>query len=201
MTELEGVHLHFIHQRAKPAKDAIPLLLIHGWPGSFYEFSEVIKPLTETGEQRFHCVVPSLPGFCFSSRPPRRGWTVKDSARVLDRLMRTLGYEEYMVQAGGWGAMVARELGAQYSERCRLMHFNWCLGKMPDGVQLTEREAWTVEKNEKWRADHVGSAGLMRTRPQSVGWMLEDHPVGLMTLIGEKVSDRSTSTGYSRLMG
>ncbi|KAM3422195.1 hypothetical protein BST61_g2562 [Cercospora zeina] len=181
-TEIEEITLHFVHQQAKET-NANPILLIHGWPGSFYEFSEVIKPLTQ-GEQgqTFHCVVPSLPGFCFSSAPPRKGWTVKDTARVLDQLMLRLGYTEYAVQAGDWGAMVARELGATFAQRCK---------------DVTEREAWCEERKGKWRTEHVGYAVLMRTRPQSLSWMLEDNPIGLMTFIGEKYEEASNPTIHS----
>ena len=196
MTELEGVNLHFVHQKS-PVQDAIPILLIHGWPGSFYEFSEVIKPLTQAGsDSSFHCVVPSLPGFCWSSAPPRKGWTVKDTARIFDALMQRLGYDKYCVQAGDWGAMVAREIGAQYETRCRVMHLNWCPGALPEGTAPTEREAKCAAKGQNWRTNHVGYAVLMRTRPQSVGWMLEDNPVGLMTFIGEKVSRRFDGKTY-----
>ncbi|KAF2214260.1 hypothetical protein CERZMDRAFT_37823 [Cercospora zeae-maydis SCOH1-5] len=191
--DIEQINLHFVHQKAHHAPgNAKAILLIHGWPGSFYEFSDVIKPLTEGEGQKFHCVVPSLPGFCFSSAPPRKGWTVKDTARVLDELMQRLGYTEYAVQAGDWGAMVARELGATFAGRCKVMHLNWCPGALPEGVQdVTERERWCEERKGIWRTEHVGYAVLMRTRPQSVSWMLEDNPVGLMTFIGEKYEEAS----------
>lgn len=190
-TNLEGINLHFVHQKSRD-KSAIPILLIHGWPGSFYEFSEVIKPLSENGGagrgSNFHCVVPSLPGFCWSDPPPRKGWTVKDTARIFDTLMQRLGYDRYCVQAGDWGAMVAREIGAQYEKRCKVMHLNWCPGALPDGVEPTEREARCAAQGQNWRTEHVGYAVMMRTRPQSIGWMLEDNPIGLMTFVGEKVS-------------
>lgn len=112
---------------------------------------------------------------------------MKDTARVFDTLMGRLGYTRYAVQAGDWGAMVARELGAQYSEKCRVIHLNWSPGKLPEGGEMTERERKCAEKGERWRTEHVGYAVLMRTRPQTLGWMLEDSPVGLMAFIGEKV--------------
>ncbi|KXT16012.1 hypothetical protein AC579_9520 [Pseudocercospora musae] len=191
-TEIEELNVHFIHQKST-SSSAIPILTIHGWPGSFYEFSEVIRPLNQSG---FDCIVPSLPGFCWSSPPKRKGWTVKDTARVFDTLMRRLGYEKYCVQAGDWGAMVARELGAQFSERCSVMHLNWCPGALPGGAEMTERERKCKEKGEIWRSEHVGYAVLMRTRPQSLGWMVEDSPVGLMTFIGEKYHEASNPTTH-----
>lgn len=192
-TVLEDLSIHFVHQRSTKA-DAVPLLMVHGWPGSFYEFCEVIDPLTSgEGNQAFHCVVPSLPGFVWSQAPQRRGWTMKDTARIFDALMRRLGYNRYCVQAGDFGQFVARELGAQYAQRCKVVHLNWCPGALPDDVQPTEREATCKAKGDDWRTAHVGYAVLMRTRPQTLGWMLQDNPVGLLGFIGEKVCPYSTT--------
>ncbi|KAL9064782.1 MAG: hypothetical protein Q9157_007712 [Trypethelium eluteriae] len=138
-TEIEDINVHFIHQRSA-APNAIPLLLVHGWPGSFHEFSEVINPLSDekTGQRSFHCVVPSLPGFCWSSGPPQRGWKMKDTARLFHKLLERLGYDQYCVQAGDWGQFVARELGAQYSDHCQVIHLNYCPGAVPEGIEPTQ---------------------------------------------------------------
>jgi pimeloyl-ACP methyl ester carboxylesterase len=163
--------------------------MIHGWPGSFFEFSEVIGPLSDPdASPSFHVVVPSLPGFVFSSPPPRTGWTVKDTARIFHNLMLSLGYSTYAVQAGDWGAMVARELGAQYSDSCKVMHLNWCPGVVPESErgEETAREKKCREQGERWRTKHVGYAVLMRTRPRTVGW-LAGTPEGLLGFVGEKV--------------
>lgn len=188
-TILEDLSIHFVHQRSQNP-NAIPLLMVHGWPGSFYEFSEVINPLTAgEGGQAFHVIAPSLPGFVWSQAPQRRGWTMKDTARIFNALMQRLGYSQFCVQAGDWGQFVARELGAQYSERCKAVHLNWCPGALPEDVEPTEREAKCKAKGESWRTQHVGYAVLMRTRPQTLGWMLQDNPVGLLGFVGEKVSE------------
>jgi len=106
LTTLEGLQIHFLHQRAKPSssssKPPIPLLLVHGWPGSFYEFHRLIEPLTSPSSPDapvFDLVIPSLPGFCWSSGPPR-GWTLQDTARVFDALMKRLGYSSYAAHGG-----------------------------------------------------------------------------------------------------
>ena len=196
-TEIEGLNIHFIHQRSTQ-EDAIPILLIHGWPGSFHEFSEVINPLTsgDQGGPAFHCMVPSLPGFCFSSPPPRRGWTVKDTARVFHQLMQRLGYKQYAVQAGDWGQFVARELGANpaYADSVKVVHLNYCPGALPENLKeedLTSREIKARDKGVDWRTNHVGYAVLMRTRPHSLGWMLQDNPYGLLAFVGEKYEEAS----------
>ena len=184
-TEFEGLTIHFVHARS--IKDgAIPILLIHGWPGSFYEFSEVIDRLRNgDSEQSFHCVVPSLPGFCWSSGPPR-GWTLKDTARIFHTLMLRLGYREYVVQAGDWGHWVGRELGAQYVDSCRAVQFNYAPGIVPEGVELTEREQKVQDRRKDRLENQLGYAILMRTRPMTLGWMLQDNPVAIMAWIGEK---------------
>ena len=193
-TDIEALKIHFVHQRSSQP-DAKPILLIHGWPGSFYEFSKVIWPLCN-GKPGFHCVVPSLPGFCFSSSPPK-GWSVKDTARVFHTLRLRLGYREYAVQAGDWGQFVARELGAnpKYAPKhCKAVHLNYCPGALLEELQdadLTEREKEARAKGIDWRTNHVGYAVLMRTRPHSVGWMLQDNPIGLLSFIGEKYYEAS----------
>ncbi|GMF66803.1 unnamed protein product [Aspergillus oryzae] len=140
--EFEGVKIHFLHARSETA-NAIPLLLIHGWPGTFYEFSRGWGPLSrpaDENEQAFHVVVPSLPEFCWSDWPPKAGWTLQDTARVFDSMMKKLGYDEYMVQCGGWGHFVGRELGMRYTQSCKLIHFNFVPSEMPDNVKSwTER--------------------------------------------------------------
>ena len=200
-TDIEGQTIHFIHQRSSDP-NAIPILLTHGWPGSFYEFSEVIDPLTDgsNGKQAFHCVVPSMPGFTFSSPPQRRGWTVKDTARVFNTLIARLGYDRYCAQAGDWGQFPTRELGAKYSDRCKVIHLNWCPGSLPEHLSdadLTDREKAARAKTIDWRTNHIGYAVLMRTRPQSLGWMLQDNPLGLLSFVGEKYQEASNPAIHS----
>lgn len=187
-TELEGMTVHFVHQRSK-SPHAFPILLVHGWPGSFYEFSQVIDPLSdEYADVSFHCVVPSLPGFCGSSGPPK-GWTLQDTARIFHALMLRLGYHEYVVQAGDWGHWVGRELGARYSDACRAIHFNYAPGVLPPGTELTEREKGVQDRRKDWLENHLGYAVLMRTRPHTIGWMMQDNPVAIMVWIGEKYNE------------
>jgi len=201
-TEIEGLKIHFVHQRSNNP-DATPILMVHGWPGSFYEFSEVIKPLSAESEnqQSFHCVVPSIPGFCFSDGPKRRGWTMKDTSRVFHKLMLRLGYHQYACQAGDWGQFVARELGAQYSDACKVVHLNYCPGALPPELSeadLTDRERKVRGKGQDWRTSHVGYAVLMRTRPHTVGWMLNDNPVGLLAFVGEKYEEAANPRMQSK---
>ncbi|HPY25644.1 MAG TPA: epoxide hydrolase, partial [Mycobacterium sp.] len=108
VTEIDGLDIHFIHQRsADPAAPA--LLITHGWPGSVVEFSKVIGPLSRD----FHLVCPTLPGYGFSGKPSAAGWTVQRIAGAWDVLMRRLGYRRYGAQGGDWGAAVTTEIGRQ----------------------------------------------------------------------------------------
>lgn len=98
-THPEGLRIHFVHARSK-REDAIPLIMVHGWPGSFYEFNQVWGPLSNPEDDSlpaFHVVVPSLPGYAFSDWPPKAGWTLQDTARIYDALMKRLGYSQYVV--------------------------------------------------------------------------------------------------------
>ena len=99
--------MHFVHQRST-RPDAIALLIVHGWPGSFYEFRSIIEPLLNPpdGQPAFHVIIPSVPGFGFSPTPHKKGWTVKDSARIFDKLAtNVLQYETYACQGGDWVCM------------------------------------------------------------------------------------------------
>lgn len=115
-TTIDGLDIHFIHHRS-PHPDALPLVLVHGWPGSVVEFHEIIGMLTEPdkhggrAEDAFHVVAPSLPGFGFSEAPSEPGWSVTRMSAVVADLMDRLGYERYGAQGGDWGASVVRWLG------------------------------------------------------------------------------------------
>src|SRR5207342_1757898 len=117
-TTIDGVEVHFLHVRS-PETDAFPLLLTHGWPGSFVEFLDVIGPLTDPRahggdpSDAFHVVIPSVPGYAFSGPTHERGWDPGRIATAWDALMTGLGYERYGAQGGDWGAMITTQLGRQ----------------------------------------------------------------------------------------
>ncbi|ETI29551.1 hypothetical protein G647_02004 [Cladophialophora carrionii CBS 160.54] len=186
--ETFSLRIHFTHTRSS-RDDAIPLILIHGWPGSFHEFDRVVDAFANPEDpqhQAFHVVIPSLPGFCWSSPPPRRGWTMKDTARVFNKLMNQLGYNTYVVQAGDWGSFVARELGANFKE-CKAVHFNFCPVELDEGItDLTPREKVIKQRQQDWLDNHLGYAVVMRTRPHTIGVALTDNPVGILAWVGEK---------------
>ncbi len=194
-TKIDGLKIHFIHQRSKE-KEARALLLVHGWPGSFYEFYKVIGPLTDPvahggkAEDAFHVIVPSLPGFGFSGKPQEKGWSVSRMSQVMAKLMKRLGYDKYGVQGGDWGSGVARWLGTYDSERVIGVHLNFLpmgppKGKNPwKGVSAKERRRY--EKRRLELKSHRGYSAIQRTRPQTIGYALNDSPVGLAAWIIDK---------------
>lgn len=118
---IEDIELHFLHHRSA-RQDAVPIILCHGWPGSFLEFLHVIPLLTEPQDATapaFHVVVPSMPGYAFSSPPKTSKWQMNDTARIFDKLMRGLGYSTYFAQGGDWGSVCARLLGSLHKEHCK----------------------------------------------------------------------------------
>lgn len=197
-TSINNQTIHFVHAKSTRS-DAIPILLIHGWPGSFYEFSQVVPLLTSpsnTDDQAFHCVVPSLPGFCYSSPPPR-GQTLKHVAGMFHTLMHRLGYSRFAIQAGDWGHWCAREICANpsYSPSVLAAHFNWIpaplppLPEMRPGTCLSNippREISIRMRVNAWLQSHLAYAQFMRTRPSTLGIMLSDSPTALLAFIGEK---------------
>lgn len=196
-TEIEDMKVHFVHEKARTRqKEAIPLLLVHGWPGTFFEFQNVMHPLLEPKDSSapvFDLVVPSLPGFCWSQGPPR-GWTLQDTARIYDVLMKRLGYNSYAAQAGDWGHWVIRELGTGRYSSCKAVHTNMCPGAPPKDYKMNAKEQAAMDRAQWWMGKHLyeghmGYAIEMRTRPQTIGTAFNDHPVGIMMFIGEKYNE------------
>lgn len=161
-----------------------------------FRFQNVMKPLLEpedANEPSFDLVIPSLPGFCWSQGPPR-GWTLQDTARVFDALMKRLGYNQYVAQAGDWGHWVIRELGSGRYDACKAVHTNMCPGAPPEGHKMDEKDRASMQRAEWWLGKplyegHMGYAIEMRTRPQTIGVAFNDNPVGIMMWVGEKYNE------------
>ena len=194
-TEIDGLELHFIHQRS-PNADAIPLLIVHGWPGSISEFSKIIGPLTDPGNHggditdSFHIVAPSLPGFGFSGKPRQPGFSPEKIAHILAALMEKIGYQRYAIAGGDWGAIINRHLANHYPQRLIGLHSNMILASAPadeearNAVTAAERQLRAARgafmQNE--RAYQL----IQGTKPQSLGYGLNDSPAGLAAWIVEK---------------
>jgi pimeloyl-ACP methyl ester carboxylesterase len=194
MTHIDGLDIHFVHVRSKE-KQALPLVITHGWPGSFVEFQKIIGPLTDPvahggkAEDAFHVVCPSLPGFGFSSKPTERGWSSQRMAEVIAKLMARLGYERYGAQGGDWGAGVTRWLAGQDGGHCIGGHSNFPGGGPPmeDPMRgVTPQEMERVQQRRKELADHYGYSSIQGSRPLTLGYALNDSPAGLAAWIVDK---------------
>ena len=190
VTEIDGLDIHFVHQRS-PNPDALPIVLTHGWPGSFVEFRRVVEPLADPGRNggdpsdAFHVVVPSLPGYGFSDAPTEPGWGVGEFAGLWAKLLERLGYERYVAQGGDWGHAVTTELAAQQPERCAAIHLNF-VRTPPAGEPTTPEERFAAERLAFYREHDSGYRKQQATRPQTLGYGLADSPAGQAAWILEK---------------
>lgn len=195
VTTIDGVDVHFIHQRSSHP-DAMPLLLTHGWPGSIAEFRKIIEPLTQpelhggNPADAFHVVAPSLPGFGFSGKPAEIGYNPERMAHTLAALMDRLGYDRYGAQGGDWGAIINRILAFQYPERVLGLHSNFVLASPPTDAEVVARvpanDLALREARQAYMANEVGYQQIQGTKPQSLGVALNDSPAGLAAWIVEK---------------
>ncbi|OXM54064.1 epoxide hydrolase [Amycolatopsis thailandensis] len=202
VTEIEGEDIHFLHVRS-PEPDAVPLLLTHGWPGSFLEFLGVIGPLTDPRSHggdpadAFHVVIPSLPGFGFSSPLKQHGWTLPRVAGAWAALMSSLGYDKYIPQGGDLGATVTLLLGLIDAEHVLGTHVNFLFAPPTGGPdEIASLPPSDLARLE--RLAHFGSQGsaymsLLSTRPQTVGYGMTDSPVGQLAWSVEKFKEWSDS--------
>ncbi len=197
-TEIDGQNVHFIHVKSTE-KNARPLLLIHGWPGSIVEFLGVIGPLTDPvahggkAGDAFDVVVPSLPGFGFSGPTREAGWNNGRIAKAFIELMDRLGYKRFGVQGGDAGAIIGPEIGRLAPEKVIGIHLNAAtLGFIPMGpmapeeiASFSDREKSRVQRLQRFMAEHFGFNAIQSTRPQALGYALSDSPIGLLAWISE----------------
>jgi pimeloyl-ACP methyl ester carboxylesterase len=201
MTTVEGQDIHFVHARS-PEPGALPLVLLHGWPVSFAEFSQVIGPLSDPvahgGEARdaFHVVVPSHPGFGYSTPVPEPGWSTSRVAAAVVEIMHRLGYDRYGAHGGDVGAGVAAGLSPAdpngvvgvhvASDPRTAVSFAMFAGDPALTPGLTDEERERVEKMKETSADDMGYLQIQSTRPQTLAYALTDSPVAQLAWIVEK---------------
>jgi len=186
-TEIDGVEIHFIHVRSKH-DDALPLIMTHGWPGSVVELLETVGPLTDPtahggrAGDAFHLVLPSLPGYGFSSEPTELGWDAARTGRAWAGLMGRLGYDRYVAQGGDVGALVTDLMGRQAVEGLAGYHLNLLTAVLAIGDHLpkeSDQERAAADAVATFREDGFGYFLEMATRPQTIGYALLDSPVAL----------------------
>jgi pimeloyl-ACP methyl ester carboxylesterase len=194
VTTIDGVDIHFIHVKSRHP-NALPLIVTHGWPGSIFEQIKLIGPLTDPAsyggrdEDAFDVVIPSLPGFGFSSRPTEVGWESERIGRAWDVLMKRLGYTRYVAQGGDWGAGVVTAMGRQAPSGLLGIHTNlpatvpneigMALGGGPVPAGLSAQEQAAFESLRKLRGGDLAYLVMMQARPQAVGYGVTDSPAGL----------------------
>ncbi|SDS36986.1 epoxide hydrolase family protein [Microlunatus soli] len=196
VTEIDGESIHFVHVRSERA-DANGLLLLHGWPGTVVELIDLIEPLTAPPSDvpAYHVVLPSHPGTGLSGPTRQPGWGVDRTARAYAALMSDLGYDGYLVQGGDHGAVLAPHLGRVDAAHVRGVHVNAAsLGFIPMGPvdEATMAGMTAVERRRMAMIDAFMTDGnaynlMQATRPQTIGYGLEDSPIALLTWIVEKV--------------
>ena len=207
-TKVDDLDIHFIIKKSSSPK-AIPLILIHGWPGSIVEFLEIIDPLCEPekygndNEVCFDIIAPSIPGFAFSGKPenpigPRR------IASIFNKLMtEKLGYKKYVAQGGDWGSAISTWLGFDHSKNCKGIHINMLPARHIDGPQTEEEKSW----ERQFSKDYISQSGyfaIQSTKPQTLSYAMMDSPVGIAAWIIEKfyhwsdLEDRSLELTYQK---
>jgi pimeloyl-ACP methyl ester carboxylesterase len=196
MTEIDGLDIHFIHVHSDH-EDAMPLIITHGWPGSIIELLKIIDPLANptghggSASDAFHLVIPSIPGYGYSSKPREVGWDPARIARAWVELMKRLGYRQFVAQGGDWGAVITDVMAAQAPPELLGIHSNmpgvvppevaqairFVTGApAPSGLSADEQRTWE-QLNLVYSAG-IGYAAEMGTQPQTL-YAIADSPVGL----------------------
>jgi pimeloyl-ACP methyl ester carboxylesterase len=195
VTTIDGVDIHFIHVRSRH-KNALPLIITHGWPGSVIEQLKLIGPLTDptahggNAEDAFDVVIPSIPGYGFSGKPTGTGWDPARIARAWTVLMKRLGYTRYVAQGGDWGTPISSEMARQAPAGLLGIHINLPAtvppeaaaalagGPLPPG--LSDKERAVIESLMAYnKGGNSAYFTMLTARPQTVGYGMTDSPAGL----------------------
>uniref|UniRef100_UPI00398EC3E6 epoxide hydrolase 1-like n=1 Tax=Pristiophorus japonicus TaxID=55135 RepID=UPI00398EC3E6 len=215
-TRIEGIDVHFVHvkpPRLPPGQAAKPLMMIHGWPGSFYEFYKIIPRLTDPAnhglseEETFEVICPSIPGYGFSEAPSKQGFNSIAAARIFHKLLRRLEIDRFYLQGGDWGALIATNMAQMKSENVKGIHLNFfpisrmAMGILPSlllGPYFPSLVGFTqtdlqriypfIKKNVYDILRESGYMHIQASKPDTLGCALNDSPVGLAAYILEKFS-------------
>ncbi|KAL5389545.1 hypothetical protein DPSP01_002441 [Paraphaeosphaeria sporulosa] len=194
---IDDIDMHFV-ALFSPKKDAIPILFLHGWPGSFIEFLPLVAQLQKKFEGKdlpYHIIVPSLPGYTLSSGGPlERDWTTLDSAAVMEKLMRGLGFDKYFVQGGDVGSFLCRIMAARY-ESVVGVHLNlYSTATQPEREKLSNIEIEAYDRAQAFQKIGTAYAQEHATRPSTIGHVLSSSPLALLAWIGEKFIEWTDET-------
>lgn len=202
--QVDDLGIHFIHVRGKGPKP-FPLVITHGWPGSVAEFTKIIGPLTDPASHggdpadAFDVVCPSMPGYGFSDHARTPGMDAERIAGIWAQLMQGLGYTRFGAQGGDWGSMVSTYLGANHADVVAGVHLNMVVAFPPDPANpldgLTQDEVIDMIPMEAWLKEETGYQRIQGTKPQTLGYALNDSPAGLCAWIVEKFRTWSDCDG------
>ena len=196
-TNIDGLDVHFVHQRAADP-DALPVIIVHGWPSSFMQFHKVIEPLTDPAahggspQDAFHVVAPSIPGYGFSDKPRERGYGPAQMGDIFIKLMARLGYTRYGLQGGDWGGPIVAHMARADAEHVVGMHTETCRGGPPEGVEdptagVPPEELERMRDRQAFFSDEErGYSAIQGSKPQTLGYGLNDSAVGQAAWIVEK---------------
>jgi pimeloyl-ACP methyl ester carboxylesterase len=196
-TRIDELDIHFIHQRS-PEANAVPIIITHGWPGSIAEFTKIIGPLTDpvahggNAEDAFHIVAPSMPGYGFSDKPTSSGFGPEQIADVNAALMERLGYERYGIQGGDWGSIISQLHAFNHPDEAIGLHINMVTAGPPRGVDDPNAGVppEELERSQARRSFYTtaesGYSQIQGTKPQTLGYALNDSPAGQAAWIVEK---------------
>ena len=202
-TQISDIDVHFLHCEGKGKKN-IPLLLMHGWPGSVFEFLDIIPILTDPksfgieSDIAFTVIAPSLPGFGLSFEPFQKRYGVEEIADCLKKLMvNVLKYEKFCIQGGDWGAMIGSRISYIYPDNILGLHLNMLAlirDYNADHILLPEEKNY-VNQIKKWKPEGMGYQAIQGSRPQTLAYALTDSPSGLAAWICEKFYEWTDCNG------
>ncbi|RPH03241.1 MAG: epoxide hydrolase [Alphaproteobacteria bacterium TMED93] len=190
IAKVNDLNIHFIYKKSEN-KNSIPLLISHGWPGSFLEFGKIIGPLTNPikygldSKVSFDLIIPSIPGFAFSDAPPMPLGPRKIAAYYNDLMINVLKYKSYMAQGGDWGGAISTWLGFDHSKFCKAIHLNIMIMRDKNGPQTEKEKKWQNE----FKRDQIleeGYRSIQATKPQTLAFSMNDNPIGVAAWIFEK---------------
>jgi epoxide hydrolase len=200
---VDGARVHFLHARS-PESAALPLVLVHGWPGSVVEFLELVGPLCDPRAHgadpadAFDVVVASIPGYGFSGPTREPGWHPARVADAFASVMHALGYERYVAQGGDWGSAIVTQMAMRDAAHVAGIHLNLVMVPLPpdlDREHLGADEEHALADRRRYSRDGSGYAKIQGTRPHTIGYALDDSPVGLAAWIVEKFRSWSDCDG------
>jgi microsomal epoxide hydrolase len=207
-SKVNDLEIHFIHEKGS-SKNSLPLLLMHGWPGSIFEFVHIIEKLAHpekfggNAEDSFDVIIPSLPGFGFSEKPKKPIGPRKIAEMMNELMIKNLGYKNYVAQGGDWGATICNWIGYDHSKYCKAIHINCLTMRHPDGPQTNDEKKWEI-KFTKDQSIQDGYRTQQATKPQTLSYGMIDSPIGVAAWILEKfyswsdIQDNNIESVYSK---